>query len=121
MTVHRTGIELAVLGRAGEVLNQDGAQFTALAGDLAPQDLVEVGLQVPDLCEVLQPGHGVIGALQRVVGHVVITCTTPRITSNPGILPELKQSPVGIRQPDDGIGAVHMSRLRDAHLLLITA
>ena len=96
---------------AGDVVDHDGSELAALAVDLADENLAEVGPQVLDLLEVLKPGHGVVGALQRIIGQGRVPCVPQRQPPDPGILQDLGQLLAGSCLDVYGIDAVHVNDL----------
>ena len=109
MTPH--GI-LARLHDAREVVDQGGTELAALMVDLTDKYLAEVGPQVLDLLEALQPSHSVVGALQGITGQGGVPCVPQGQALDPGILPDLRQLLAGSCQDVCGIKAVHVKRPR---------
>ena len=94
---------------AREVVDQGGTELAALAVDLTDEYLAEVGPQVLDLPEVLQPGHGVVGALQGISGQGGVPRVPQGQALDPGILPDLRQLPAGSSRDICEINAVHVT------------
>src|SRR5262249_12821211 len=96
---------------AGEVVDYDGTELAALAVDLPDEDLADIGPQVLDLLEVLKPGHGVVGALQGIIGQGGMPCVPQRQPTDPGILQDLGQLLAGSWRDVYGIDIVHVNDL----------